>query len=129
MSKNLSKSLHEACAQLRKDREFNGLLVIEASCKSYEQMVRECLADGMTKKQADRWARDYACATFHLDTYEEMETESDYLETSFNIDKLESDFRDWLLRYVGDLSCRAQEINLQGGDTEFRRPGSKFPRS
>lgn len=127
MSKNLSKSLHDACTQLNKDRQFNGLYVIEASCKSYEERVKECMEDGMTKKQADRWARDYACANFHLDTYDEPETESDYMECEFNIGKLETDFKNWLLQYVGDLACRKGDVNLQGGDTEFIRPGAVFP--
>lgn len=127
MSRNLSKSLHEACMQLSRDKTFNGLYVVEASCMSYEDMVRECVKDGMTKKQADRWARDYACATFHLDMiYDEPDTA--YMECEFNIGRLEADFKKWLLDYVGDLSCRKGDINLDGGHTEFIRPGAVFPR-
>lgn len=127
MTRNLSRSLHEACQRLRKQKYFNGLYVLEAKCMSYEDRVKECREDGMTLRQAERWAKDYTCVNFHLDTYDEIEAESEYTEVEFNFGKLEKDFMDWLLAYIGDASCRQGSINLSGGDTEFTRPGAKFP--
>jgi hypothetical protein len=126
---NLTKSLHKACVDLKKMRSFNGLYVLYAEAKPYTDHVKECRDDGMSKAQAEQWSKDYACVSFHLDTdWADNHSESDYVESEFNYGKLERDFKAWLLPYIGgDESLLPKNLNLDGGDTEFQRPGSEFP--
>lgn len=125
--KNLTKELEKACEELNRIGHFNGIAVIDADCKSHEKQMEDCLSDGLTKQQAEQWCRDYCCAQFHLDDYDLFESDSMYVSIEFDRSKLESDFTAWLLPYIGDAACIMGELNLEGGDTEFMRPGAEFP--
>lgn len=121
---NLTAAMEKACAQLNEKGIWNGLYVLNASAESESQKREDAKLDELTPEETERYVCDYCCVNFHLDTYDLFESHSEYVTGEIDHGKLQKDFREWLLPFVGnDESVLPHRINLEGGDTEIMKPG------
>ena len=123
MKKNLTKEIIKACEFLNKNMEFNGIEILEASCKSYKDRLNDCLSDGMTKEEAEEYLSNYCSAIFDFNTYDLLSDEDNDgdIKMEFDKDKFIKDFTYFLVKYIGDKNCILGEVNINGRDTEFMR--------
>lgn len=121
---NLTKALTKACLELASRGEWNGLSVMYVSVEGEDEKRRDAQNDGLSAAATEAYITDYCCVSIHLEFDDMFDSDCPYVSTVIDCQKIDRDFKDWILPYIGnDESLLPSEIDLQGGDMEFMKPG------
>jgi len=116
---NLTEQIEKACIALKQMETFNGLYIEEVSCQSLESKLADAASDGLSEEETRKYVEDYASMVLVFDLWFDA-YDSKYISVEFDLPKLEEDFKEFILPYLGnDESLLPKEFLFEGGEMEF----------